>query len=222
MQRVEVQVLVVDRIVVQFLENHVGAVKLDGAGTIGLETVRHAGHNIVGVRDVRNDIPRKHCIGLTAPLDNAFGDFEAEEFGECADSIPFGHRGNILRRIHAEYAIATLNESLEKGAVIARDLDHEQRTGLAPRYKSLAKNPAIIARTVGRAGDPDVVHKEILRRDCLGQLNRAAFFAAADDKRIRGKRIRPFAAQVVCERLSSQIEYRCDFLALANAARDNR
>jgi hypothetical protein len=124
-ERVKVEVLVINRVVMQLFENRVSTMKLDCTDSIRCQAVRHASNDVIGIGDVRNNIAREYNVCLSIPSDNPLRYVESKELSERWYTILLSHRGDIARRIDAEHSVAAFHELLEEGSVITRYLHYE-------------------------------------------------------------------------------------------------
>ncbi len=137
----------IDRVVVQLLENDVGAVELDRTRSVRTQAMRHAGDDVVGIGHVRNDVAGEYRVGFSVLRHDPPGDVQPEELGERRDAVLLGHGRDVLRGIDPEHAVAALGKPLQERPVVARHLDDTQRAGTAALDETVAEHRAVAARS---------------------------------------------------------------------------
>ena len=202
----------------QFVEDDIGAVKFYRAGPFGRQAMRHTADNIPRVGDMWNDVACKNGVGVAVLRNNPLGDGDAEEIGDGGHTVLLGNLGNIARWIDAQHLDPGIGETLEKGSVVAGDLDGKSRRLQAARQHSVAEVPAVTVSRRRSAGHPIVMAEEILGRHRFGELQRSAGAASTqhqwDCRQILGQGL----AQAIGRRLRTEIEHNIQRAIAADSA----
>ena len=178
-------VLVVDgvELVLVHQPQEMGELHREHAG--GAEKDLQAGHEVVQVRHVGEDVVADQQIGPLPRGDQLAGGGRAEELHQRRDARRLGRGGDVGGRLDAEHRHAPLLEPAQQVAVVAGDLDHLVAGAEAEALDHRRRVGLGVAQpAVGKGGEVGVVGEDRLRPLRLGELDEQALAADVDGERI--------------------------------------
>ena len=117
--------LVVDRVVLEALEQPREVRELEGRRAAGRQQDRDAVDEVVQVRHLREHVVAEHEVGVAALADEPLGELDAEELDERRHAALLGRDRDVRRRVDPEHRHALRQEVLEQIAVVRGELDDE-------------------------------------------------------------------------------------------------
>ena len=177
----------IDRVVLQVLDELREVRELERRRPTGCEQRRDALDEVVDVRDLRQDVVAENEVGLPALLCELASQVRAEELRHRFHPERDGRVRDIQRRLDAEHRDALRQEVLQEVAVVRGDLDHE---AVRPEREALGHRvdvaPRVLDPRVGVGREVRVLREDVLRRDELGDLHEPAPLARADVQGVEG------------------------------------
>ncbi len=181
------EVLVVDRVVLEVLDELRKVRELEGRGPVGREERGDARGEVVDVGHLREHVVPEDEIGVAAFAREPGPELRAEELGDGLHAARDRRLGDVQRRLDPEHRDALREEVLQEISVVRRELDDE---AVPPEREPLAHLVDVRARMldpgvrVGR--EVRVLGEDLLGRGKLRDLGQPAALADPDVQRIEG------------------------------------
>ena len=154
--------LVVDGVELVALHQAREVRELHGDHARGCEQRAQAGHEVVQVRDVGQDVVADDQIGLPMLFGHLAGGLAAKEPDLGGDAALRGGTGDVGRGFDAEGRHAARDEVLQQVAVVARDLDHAAGAAEAePTADHLDVAPGVLDPACRVRGEVGVLRKDL-------------------------------------------------------------
>ncbi len=221
-QRVVAEVLVVDRVELA-LGDHVAHVRrLEDRHAIVGQQQLEAADEAVEVGNVGEHVVGVHHRGALALGAQTPSHLVAEELGDRRDaSLLDGHLRDVHRGLDAQHLHPGALVELQEVAVVAGHLDDERRRAEAALgHHALHEAPRVLEHRVGVRREIDVLAKQPLRRNGVGDLHERALLAERELERKHRVRLREpsLGHQRVREGRGPQVEHRPELRAPARPA----
>ncbi len=127
LQREVAEVLVVDRVVLESLDEPQEMWELEGRGAARCEQNRDALDEVVDVRHVGEDVVAGDQVSVAVLCDDLAGECGPEELRQRRHPDLLRSSGDVLRRLDAEDPNARADEMPEEVAVVRCQFNHEAR-----------------------------------------------------------------------------------------------
>ena len=184
-QRIIAEVFVVDGVEFGVIKEIAGIGRLAHHYPVVLHQSSESSHETVEVGDVGKDVVGMDDVGAPALTGQAFGDCHPEELVERRDaSLLLGDACDVGGWFDAQDGHTQFLVPAQQVAVVAGDFDHQAlRSQATPARHPLGDGAGVIQETVGKRGSVEVVAKQDVGLDRLGDLQQRA--ARTEDKHER-------------------------------------
>ena len=205
-ERVEGQVLVVERVPLELLEQVAGVHHLEAQQPVRREHLGGRLDDRVGVVVVGEHVGAGDDVGGVEALAQLRHDLARERARDQVAALGAAHLRDVRRQVHADRAYAALGERRHQRAVVGAELDHGLRREAL--HQPLGVGVEVAHQPRDRPGLERVVLEQHVGVHGLRDLDQGAVLADAHDQRVaplRGDRFRT-GQKAAGERLLAEVE----------------
>ena len=175
-QRIIVQVLVIDHVVLQFVDHLAEVVHLEGKHPVRVQRLRHRPRGALNIGNMGIDVVGHDEVDLAVFGNDPVRDLFSEVVVDDLDAGIIDGRNHVGGGIDADHRADTLvRQRPQQDAVVAAELEHGCLAGIEKPLRDFGGIfPEMVPQRADRRGEIEIIPEHGVGRHLVGHLHRAA------------------------------------------------